>query len=217
MTRRRSIVPGSQPEDNASQSEVELPDGTVIPLDAKSSEELTRLAAQTIGVDPSQLSVLDEEGNIVPPSAPAPKQGKILPQPVFGGNIDFRELKIDMIAALDSMGYGEGFEIRLLEPHKHNPFRVYLELNGKLYAARVTLHDYPFMGNWPKVKFEQLLPPCPMHPLNRHPNVDENGWVCFGDTKVIPDIRIVGLLNVLDSFLHSPNHRHGFGSSCRAS
>jgi hypothetical protein len=218
MTRRHGNVPGSQPGNNAPQSEVELPDGTVIPLDAKSNEELTQLAAQVIGVDPGQLSVLDEEGNVQPPASPTPKQAKVIATPEFGGYINFRELKIDQISSLDSFSYSGGFRLSLLEPNKQNPFRVWLELDGKWYSARVTLNEYPFYsGSWPSVKFEQLLPPCPKHPGNRHPNVSDIGNVCFGNTRVLPDTRIVGLLNTLDSLLHNPNHGHGFGGSCRVS
>jgi hypothetical protein len=216
MTRHRAIVPNSQPGDTASQNEVELPDGTIVPLDAKNNEELTQIAASVIGVDPQLLSVLDEEGNVQAPASPTPKQAKIIATPNYGGDIDFRQLKIDMLKALNSMSYSEAFELRLLEPDKHNPFRVYLELFGKLYIARVGLEDYPFTNKYPQVQFEQLLPPCPLHPANRHPNVDDSGHVCFGKTILIKGTRIVGLLNTLDNFLHDPKHKAGYSSSCRA-
>ena len=215
MTRR--TIPNPEPGNNAPQNEVELPDGTVLSLEAKSNAELTQLAASVIGVDPNALSVTDEEGNVQPPASPTPEQAKIIATPRYGGYIDFRELKIDMLSSLDSTSYSEGFKLALLAPDKHNPFRVYLELSGKWYIARVKLEEYPFTGNdWPKVKFEQLLPPCIKHPYSRHPNVDENGHVCFGSTSMLPDTRIVGLLNTLDNFLHYPNHGHGYASSCQA-
>jgi hypothetical protein len=216
MTRRHTSVPGSQPENNAPQNEVELPDGTVLPLDAKNNEELTQLAAQVIGIDPSALSVTDEGGNVQLPASPVPRQAKLVNTPRYGGYIDFRQLKVDMLKALNSFSYSEAFELRLLEPAKHNPFRVYLELLGKIYVARVTLEDYPFAGSWPKVKFEQLLPPCPHHPANTHPNVNSDGFVCFGYTPVVHGTRLVGLLNTLDNFLHNPNHKSGYPTSCKS-
>src|SRR2546430_6982359 len=107
MTRRSTGVPGSQPENNAPQNEVELPDGTVLSLEAKSNAELTQLAASVIGVDPNALSVTDEEGNVQPPASPTPEQAKIIATPRYGGYIDFRELKIDMLSSLDSTSYSD--------------------------------------------------------------------------------------------------------------
>ncbi len=216
MTRRHTSVPGSQPENNALQNEVELPDGTVLPLDAKNNEELTQLAAAVIGVDPSALSVTDEGGNVQPPASPVPRQAKLINTPSYGGYIDFRQLKIDMLKAFNAMSYSEAFELRLLEPNRHNPFRVYLELLGKIYIARVILEDYPFGGSWPKVKFEQLLPPCPQHPANVHPNVGSDGFVCFGKTPLVRGPHLVGFLNTLHNFLHNPNHKSGYPSSCKS-
>ncbi len=146
-----------------------------------------------------------------PPASPVPRQAKLINTPSYGGYIDFRQLKIDMLKAFNAMSYSEAFELRLLEPNRHNPFRVYLELLGKIYIARVILEDYPFGGSWPKVKFEQLLPPCPQHPANVHPNVGSDGFVCFGKTPLVRGPHLVGFLNTLHNFLHNPNHKSPSG------
>jgi hypothetical protein len=197
-------------------TEVELPDGSRKVYHLKALPELKKQVSDTIGVeDEDDVSFIDNDGHIVRERDPLPQTVQVVPKPKWGSDIDEWQLACDMLAAMESRKYGDRFRIKLLKPNVFDTFRVYLNYEGIEYPLRVEIEEYPF-SQLPSVTFERYIPPCPKHPESWHPNVWDDGRVCWGEaeTNVLPGTTIVGFLNTLVAFLHKANHKSPVPDRC---
>lgn len=128
--------------------------------------------------------------------------------------VDANLLKIDLINAEGSPGYNRDYYIRLVEPTVINPIRVYLSAQGHWWGATVTFTTYPVVPDWePDVLFD-LIPPCPVHSDSWHPNIWDRRKICWGTVHVLPNTRLIGVLNVLSLLLANPNHNSPVPNRC---
>ena len=127
----------------------------------------------------------------------------------------FNKLKLgqDLYEAKQAQGYGELFQVRLVKKNQLNPFRAYLHYNNGWWPLLIELNTYPIVTK-PKIKFESRIPPCPKHPKSWHPNVYNDGRICWGDGDVFPEMGVVGLLSMLYGMLHNPNHQSPVPGRC---
>lgn len=191
------------------ETEAEMPDGRRKRFRAKDVRELKEQISQFIGVeDEDEVGIIDSDGYVVREHDLLPAVVQTVPKPKWGGDIDEWQLAHDMLAAMESRKYGGQFRIKLLKPNVFDIFRVYLNYEGIEYPLRVELDEYPF-SHLPSVTFEHFIPPCPKHPESWHPNVWDDGRVCWGqaENNVLPGTTIVGFLNTLVAFLHKANHK----------
>ena len=119
--------------------------------------------------------------------------------------IEILKLGQDLYEAKDAHGYDKQFRVRLLGPEQLNPFRAYLNYQDEWWPLEIMLHTYPIVTK-PFVQFTGRVPTCPKHTYSWHPNLFDDGKVCWGTVKVFPEMRVVGLLNMLHGMLHNPNH-----------
>ncbi len=127
--------------------------------------------------------------------------------------IDEKKLGEDLLKATKAYSYGKEFKIRLLKRDEFNPFVVYLLARDKSWPVKVALHDYP-MRRLPEATFVREVPPCPVHPLNPHPNIYTDQTICFGVTLCAKDLSITGFLNLLAQILRTANHASPANHSC---
>ncbi len=191
---------------------VEMPSGDVETFDAETIEELKEAVSRIIGVDEDEVAIVDEEGQSLSEGDIVPERARIIPKQEWGA-IDMSLLMQDMLDARDASGYDNQYRIRLTEKGVFNPFRVYLIDVDEEWPVLVELHSYP-LEDHPDVTFEDEIPPCPEHEDSWHPNVFDDGSICWGDSPVLPGTRIIGLLNTLHSLLQNPNHDAAVADRC---
>lgn len=130
-------------------------------------------------------------------------------------SISVLDLGRDLYEAKEAQGYGEQFRIKLFSPNDLNPFRAYLFFQDEWWPVRITLQDYPIVRP-PEIRFDGRIPPCPRHGQHWHPNIYDDGKVCWGQTQLFPEMRLVGLLHMLNSMLTNPNHHSAVPGRCGA-
>lgn len=128
-------------------------------------------------------------------------------------NINILELGKDLFEAKNAKGYDEQFRVKLLSMEHLSPFRAYLHYQDAWWPITVILRDYPITLQ-PLVRFEGRLPPCPKHAESWHPNIFNDGKVCWGGVQVFPEMRAVGLMHMLYGMLHNPNHASPVPGRC---
>lgn len=218
------------------EQQVEMPDGNIRNYNAKTVQELKRYVAKIVGVDRDEVAILNEHGQPVPETQAPPQKVQVIPKPKWGASsfwrtfwrrlfgieektrtpanfIDEYQLGQDIMQARYARGYGAKFHIKLISENTLNPFRVYIYFLNDWWPVRVNLSSYPMNAN-PTVTFEQRIPPCPVHLHSWHPNVYDSRDLCWGNAKLLPGTKIVGLLNALYGLLQTPNHESAVSGRC---
>ncbi len=119
--------------------------------------------------------------------------------------IDILKLGQDLYEARNIKGYDTMFRVKMVSMEQLNPYRAWLHYQDDWWPLNITLDTYPIITR-PRVYFEGRVPPCPKHPKSWHPNVFDDGKICWGEVRVFPEMRVGGLLNMLYGMLHNPNH-----------
>ena len=123
----------------------------------------------------------------------------------MSNKIDILKLGLDLYEAKDAKGYDELFRVKLLGPEQLNPFRGYLFFEDEWWPMEVRFDTYPIVSR-PHIQFTGRIPNCPKHKDSWHPNVFDDGRICWGDVRVFPEMRVVGFLTMMYGMLHNPNH-----------
>ncbi len=130
--------------------------------------------------------------------------------------IDYQQLARDMVEAKHSIAYNNQYRITLLKPNSFLPFRVYLSYQGEEYTVTVNPSRYRFTTLWEaNAKFDNRIPTCPNHSWSWHPNVKDDGNICWGSALLLPGNPVLVLLDALNEFLHSPKHGSGYRNCAR--
>lgn len=129
--------------------------------------------------------------------------------------IDILKLGQDLYEVQNVQGYDKLFRVKATSMDNLNPFRAWINFNNEWWPLKITLDTYPIITR-PRVAFEGRIPPCPRHPKSWHPNVFDDGRICWGDVQVFPEMRIGGLLHMLYGMVHNPNHSSAVPDRCSA-
>lgn len=122
-------------------------------------------------------------------------------------SVDSVYLGEDLLAAQESMDYNKKFYVKLIRRGVVNPMRAYFYYQATWWGARVNFKSYPIgsTSELPEVKFDRV-PPCPDHARSWHPNIYDTGAVCWGSISLLPDTRVIGVLQAVACLLVAANH-----------
>jgi hypothetical protein len=198
-----------------SDHQVEMPDGRLRPYSAKTTADLKKRVAAAFGIEPDGIALLDSGGRPIPDNQPPPPNVQAVPKPEWGSDEHSSEYAFlqDVLMAQDAVGYQSQFYIRLIARDVCNPFRVYFYANDFWWPSLIRFDTYP-ITTLPRVRFDRLVPPCPIHAQSWHPNIYDTGDVCWGDVCLLPGTGIIGILNMVSYLLHSPNHQSVVHGRC---
>ena len=100
--------------------------------------------------------------------------------------------------------YNRLFYVRLFDNNVINPFVAYFFHLGNWNKTMINLSSYPAY-NFPTVRFASI-PRCPEHTWSFHPNIYDNGEICWGGATFPYGCRLIGILRSVTHLLRNPNH-----------